>query len=172
MPSTASLTMADYDGQVGIVGYNIPEVTSANIVAVSTDIGELRTAIEAVTRGVSIKTEMSIISRHTSSNAKSTDELAQRGNKWRVSYRDITEFLDAPTNTIPNPGYLKAFDLEIPTADFAQRVNGSDVVFNEGTLGVSQAFTDLGSAIQDLVLSPYGGAIKVQLIEAVTRSGG
>lgn len=171
MPSTASLTLNDYDGQSGVVGWNTQEVTAANFVDVATGLGSMRDKIEEVTLGISIKSELSIISRFNGSNAQATSELAQRGNKWRIAYTDDTEFLDAPTNTIPNPGYRKSFDLELPTADLSLREANSDFVYSGGT-GVSLAFETLATAVEAEVRSPYSGEVVVQFIKAVTRSGG
>lgn len=171
MPSTGSLTLNDYDGQPGIIGYNTAEVTAANLAGIALDMGSFRTAVEAVTLGVSIKSELSIISRFNASNSKSADVLAQRGNKWMVSYLDATEFLDGG-NTIPNPGYRKSFTLDIPTADLSYRTQGQDIVWALGGANNHVDFDNLVSKTETLIRSPYSGLVEVQQIEAVTRAGG
>lgn len=171
MTTVGSITLNDYDGQAGIVGFNFDEATAANFASLATAMGSIRSAIEAVTLGISTKSEMSIIARFAASDARATSPLAQRGNKWRVVYFDDTEWLDAPTNTIPNPGYRKSFDLEIPTADLSLRDGNSDVVFSGG-VGVDPLFETLALALVGNIRSPYSGDIGINYIEAVTRSGG
>lgn len=171
MPSTASLTLNDYDGQPGIVGINVEEVTAANITAVATAMGNWRGAIEAITLGITIKSQLSILSRFNASNARATSNLAQRGNKWIVFYRDNSQFLDAG-NTVPNPGFQRAFTLDIPTADLSFRTAQQDVVWAIGSLTNPTEFDDLVTAGQALVKSPYSGDILVERVEATTRAGG
>jgi len=171
MPSTGSLTLNDYDGQAGIIGYNTEEVTAANMVAIATAMGNFRTAVEAVTLGLTIKSELSIIARFNASNAKASSQLAQRGNKWMVSYLDNTAFLDG-LNTIPNPGYQKAFTFDIPTADLTFRSAGQDVVWDLNDPAPDADMDALATAIGALVKSPYSGSAVPQAIHTVTRSGG
>lgn len=175
MASNASYTINDYDSQAGIVGIQIPEVSDTNFVDVATKIGELRTTMTPLIRGIFIQTQMSIISRYNASDEPATDDLAQRGNKWRVVYRDTSQWADAPTNTVPNYGYLKTFDVEIPTANLTLREGNSDVIYTKAGGGVGAAAAAIAAFVADfeeLVVSPYGGVPDVLRIEAVTRTGG
>jgi hypothetical protein len=175
MPSNLSITVNDYDGQAGIVGFQCTEITDTNIVGVGTAFGTFRTTMMALLRGVAIQSQMTILSKYENSDAKATDDLAQRGNKWRVAYRDNTQWLDSPTNTIPNYGYRKSFDLELPTANLTLRENNSDVIYTQAGGGVgagAAAINAFVAAFNNLVRSPYGGDAQVVMIEAVTRTGG
>lgn len=175
MPSNASWSINDYDGQTGIVGVQTTEITDLNFVAVATQMGTFRTTLTELIRGIFVQAQLSIISRFAASTDKATDDLAQRGNKWRVQYRDNTQFLDAPTNSVVNYGYLKPFDFEVPTADLTLRENNSDIIYTLAGGGVGAASADIEAfvaAANALVRSPYGGAAQVLMIEAVTRSGG
>lgn len=175
MPSNASLSINDYDAQTGIVGFQVAEVTAANLVGIATAMGTFRTTLTALIRGVVVQSQLSIISRFSASDVPATDDQAQRGNKWRVSYRDNTPFLDDPANTVVNYGYLKQFDFEIPTANLTLRENNSDVIYTlaNGGIGASAAAINaFVAAANGLVRSPYGGDCQVINIEAVTRSGG
>lgn len=174
MPSNASWSINDYDAQTGIVGIQTQEVTAGNLVAVATAMGNFRTAMQELIRGVVVQSQLSIVSRFSASDVPSTDDLAQRGNKWRVQYRDNTQFLDAG-ETVVNYGYLKMFDVEIPTANLTLRENNSDVIYTLTNGGIGAGAADINAfvaAFNALVRSPYGGAAQVIMIEAVTRAGG
>ena len=175
MPSNASISINDYDSQTGIVGFQVAEVTAATIVGIATAMGTFRLAMMPLIRGVVVQSQLSIVSRFGASDVPATDDQAQRGNKWRVSYRDNTQFLDAPTNSVVNYGYLKQFDFEVPTANLTLRENNSDVIYTNSGGGVGAAASDINdfvAATNSLARSPYGGDAAVIRIEAVTRSGG
>lgn len=175
MPGNYSVSINDYDGQTGITGISFIELTAANFVTVLGQLGTFRSTLQALIRGVQVQAQVSIISRLAPGNTRADDDQAQRGNKWRVSYRDTTAFLDAPTNTIVNYGYQKPFDYEIPTANLSLRENNSDVIYTEAGGGVGLAAADIeahAAAFEAVGRSPYGGECVVQFIEAVTRSGG
>lgn len=172
MPSNQTISINDYDGQTGVVGWNLVPLDITNLVDQTTAINAFIAQIELATLGVVVSKRTNIQTQLASNSLASSDENAQRGNKWRISYYDDLEFLDSPTDSVPNPGYLKPFDMEIPTADLSQRVGNSNVVFtlDGGTVGgFPSGFV---TAMQATVRSPYGGNIVVTLIEAVTRSGG
>lgn len=171
MPTTGSISFNDYDGQTGVVGFNFTEITPANFVDVATGLGDLRAKIEPVILGLPIKSELSIIGRFNASNARASDSSAQRGNKWRISYADDQAWLDPGTDSIPNPGFQKPFDIELPTADLSLRASNSDFVYSDG-VGVTLAFESLVTSIENSCLSPYGGTVTVNFIKAVTRAGG
>ena len=171
MPTFGSISLNDYDGQTGVVGFRLEEATGANFVALATAMGDIRAGVEGITIGTTVKSEMSIIARFAASDVRATDPTAQRGNKWRVVYTDDQPFLDPGPNTIPNPGYRGSFDVEIPTADLTLRVNNSDIVYSNG-VGVDPAFEAFVLPFITNCRSPYSGTVAVNYIEAVTRSGG
>lgn len=175
MPSNFTMSINDYDAQTGIVGFQVAEVTDLNFVGIATQLGEWRASVLPLIRGLVVQSQLSIVSRFSAADVPATDDQAQRGNKWRVSYRDTTPFLDAPANTVVNYGYLKQFDFEIPTANLTLRENNSDVIYTSGGGGVGASAAVINAFVTEtnqIVRSPYGGDGAVILIEAVTRSGG
>lgn len=172
MPSTFSLTINDYDRQTGVVGGNIEQLSGANFGAAVANLDAFRLAVEQVTIGISIKQELSYQEKFQDPRIAAGNDLAQRGNKWRVAYYDDTQYLDAPTNAVPNPGFRKPFDIEIPCADLTYRIGNSDQVWALGSATNDPDMDALVSAFEDLVRSPYTGEAEVTFIEAVTRSGG
>lgn len=175
MSSKASISMVDFDGQTGVTGFNIPEVDATNFAAITTQLEVVEDAIEAITEGLVVQNQISSIRRKQPSNARSASTLAQRGNKWLVSYTDIDPYLDAPANTIPNNGFNQAFDMEIPTAKLSLRENKqNDVYIYDATTPYSAdtTITTFVDEIQDLATSPYGGEIRVLKISAQTVTGG
>lgn len=175
MPSNLSISINDYDAQTGIVGFQCAEVSDTNFVGIATAFGEFRAAMMPLIRGVAIQSQMTIVSRFAAADQPATDDQAQRGNKWRVVYRDNSQWADAPTNSVPNYGYLKTFDVEIPTANLTLRENNSDVIYTQSGGGVGAADAQIEAFVAEfnsLVRSPYGGDAQVLRIEAVTRTGG
>lgn len=175
MASNYSQSIIDYDGQTGITGLQFTELTVGNFTAVLTKLGTLRDAMSELYLGDLVNTQVSIMHRYSSGDVPSNNDLAQRGNKWRVIVRDTSEWANPPTNTVPNYGFGKTFDFEIPTADLTLREANSDVIYTQSGGGVGAKETEIEAfvaAVEDVWLSPYGGAGTVVKIEAVTRSGG
>jgi hypothetical protein len=93
------------------------------------------------------------------SQALPTDQDAQRGNKWLVSYHDNTQFFDPPVNAIPNDAYLRKFRVMIPTANnslLADNENDLDI-----TAGAGLAFK---TAFEAVAKSPAGGTVVIDFI--------
>jgi hypothetical protein len=169
MASRASYQQNDYDGDSTVTGFVIDEVTDANIVALGTAFGTLRSAIEAVTLGVSIRSQFSIESQFNSDKTKASDTSAKRGNKWLVSLNDTQQFLDPPTNSIPNPNFGETFQISIGNADFSLRTNNSDVVYTNTNPGSwSAQMQALATATEALVRSKFGTTGEVIEIRANT----
>lgn len=171
MASTGSITLKDYDGNTGVVGFHTAEITAANFAGMTSAIEDLEDAVEAVTTGLVIQNELSSIRRKANSKAKSGDATSQRGNKWLVTYMDNTAEIAVGT---PNAGYLKIFDVEIPTADLSMRIDNENDVYDAGLDPESEIpeFITLADELNSIMRSPYGGVALVLKIEAVTRSGG
>lgn len=171
MASNGSISIKDYDGNLGVVGFHTAEITAGTFAAMTTAIEELETAIEAVTLGLVIQNELSSVRRKANSSATSGDPLAQRGNKWMVTYMDNTAEISVG---IPNQGFLKLFQLEIPTADLSLRVDNENDVYDAALTPESDsaAIITLANELNQIMRSPYGGVALVLRIEAVTRSGG
>lgn len=169
MASRVNYQQNDYDGDSTNLGFAIDEVTSANIVQLSTDFGTLRTAIEAVCLGESIRSTMSIESQFASDKTKATDANAKRGNKWLVSLEDTQQFLDPPTNSIPNPNYRETFQFTIGCANLSLRTQNSDIVYSSANPADYPAqFQTLATAIETIARSKFGTTGEVVEIRAVT----
>lgn len=167
MASRAALQQNDFDGDSTVVGFATDEITDTNIVSVSTAFGAFRAAVEAVTLGVSIQSGLTIESQFASSKTKAANSGAKRGNKWLVTFEDNQQWLDAPTNTIPNPNYRETFQITIGCADLSLRTNNSEIVYAPtGTWDA--AFVDLASKCENIVRSKFGTTGTVVEIRAVT----
>lgn len=162
-----SFTLMDYDRETSTMNFATGPITVATLPAALTQFGALRTAIQGITVGT-VAAESLYVNRTKLSNTPPADPHAQRERKWLVTYEDATEYFDAPTNSIPNAGFGKVFNVEIPTADFGIAdillPNSGDA--NLTLLPMSQFIT----AFENLVHSPYNGAVSVIRIQAIGRS--
>jgi len=160
MPQPAyGLTFRDYEGSLGTTEINTGLVTALTLPALLTQVGDLRTAIDAIVIGV-IADERQTVFNTILSQDYPASQNAQRGNKWVVYYHDTTQFFDAPVNAIPNAGYLKPFHIMIPTADntlLADNEKDLDITANPGLAFVT--------AFEAVAKSPYGGSVAVDKIE-------
>lgn len=116
MATRAFLTVEDYEKSTSNMFFWVQDITAANFASVTQDIDELKDAAAAIIRGT-IK-GVGFTKTYDESFAVNTDPEAQRETKWLVTYRDTTPYLDA-LNAIPNPGYGKIFNAEVPTADLS-----------------------------------------------------
>ena len=141
-------------------------VTAVSLPGLLTQFGTLRTATDAIILGV-IQEEAQYVFKTKLSNSVPADPNAQRERKWLVTYEDITPFFDPGTDAIPNAGYRKVFNLEIPTADAALLPTDIETDF------VSLAQAAIGpwvTAYEAIARSPYGGSVNVLTIEMVGRN--
>lgn len=160
MPMPAyGITVRDWEGSLGTVEINTGAVTAVSLPGLLTQVGALRSAIDALIIGV-ISDERQTVFNTILSAALPVSEFAQRGNKWIVYYHDNTAFFDDPINAIPNAGYLKPFHIMLPTADNAL-LDANETVLDISA-GVGLAFV---TAFQALARSPYGGTVIVDSVE-------
>lgn len=156
---TYSLSLRDWDKKIGDVQINTGLVTALTLPALLTQIGTLRSAIAALVIGV-VANEKQEVFNTILSQAVPTDPMAQRGNKWLVSYHDNTQFFDAPVNAIPNDAYLRKFRIMIPTAN--NDLLADNDTFLDITAGVGLAFVN---AFQAMAKSPAGGSVVVDFVQ-------
>lgn len=163
----------DYEPERSSVSIGIENVTTSNITAILLASASLRSAMEAITLGQFVDREITISQAFASASTPATNPAAERENKWLVTYEDITEYSNAPTNTVFNQGYRKVFTLELPTADVGIRINNDNVIYKRGAdtpipnLPDAETFV---TALEAILKSPYGGEASVLKIEAVGRN--
>ena len=167
----ASITLADFDGQKGIMAINTATITAANYETVRAAVENLKDASLPITDGQPIQYSIGQSYLLSGSSVKSNVQDSQRGNKWDIQCYDITQDLAAG---VPNPYFRKPFNYLLPTADFDLRgtYGNSDVVWQNLGDNNTEVFDDFVAAFEAVAKSPVGGSLNVQVISAVTVSGG
>lgn len=102
----------DYNSEASRTGVWVTTLTAGNIVAQTTLINSLLTAMAAVTLGEQ-QTQTITLSRIIVSGDLPTDVHAQRENKWLVRYHDV--------------GTNEKFTVTIPCADLTLLADHSDM---------------------------------------------
>jgi hypothetical protein len=165
MPAHGGFSITDYNGEKSPFGFQTGPVTVATLPNVLSQFGALRGAVENIILGV-VHKEWEYAFDTLLSNVWPGDVNAQRERKWLGVYEDTTQFLDL-VNAIANPGYLKKFTFEIPTADFSggRLLPGKD----EGDLA-EPTMAAFVTAFQTLAKSPYGGTPRILSMTGVGRN--
>lgn len=132
------------------MGFYMPTVSSANYDAVAAAVGTLQTAFNGVTIGDLSAQKLNAIDEAVGAAAASP--LAQRENKWLVSYTDDVD---------PNGNGR----FEIPMADLTKLAAGGELL----DVSVGSDGEALVQAIEADVLSKLGNAITVTSIRFVGR---
>jgi len=112
----------------------ITTLTPANVAATETLLGNLLTAIQAVTLGSVQKKEL-VYSRTILSATPAASTAAQRENKWLARYHDATTF--------------KKYVISFPCADLSKLVSGSEFLVLTSGDGAA-----LKTAFEALVVPP------------------
>lgn len=159
-------SILDWDGESSAMSFNTGAVTAVSLPGLLTQFGALRTATDAMILGT-ISEEAQYVFKTKLSNTLPTDKNAQRERKWLATYEDNLPFFDNPVNAIPNAGYRKVFNLEIPTADATLLPTTPPGDKLDLSTGVPAAWV---TAFEDIARSPYGGTVTVLSIELVGRN--
>jgi len=115
------ISMRDSSNEIGKTEFNIGDLTAVSLAGALTEMGALKTAIEAVTLGVVASERWG--DADIVSNSRPTSGLAQRGVRWNVLIEDNTTHLKT-TNYVPTadltllpdaPGGGKLEDLDLST---------------------------------------------------------
>lgn len=146
-----TLTIADNtvrNGQPETTSVAVPitTLTSGNVVAQTTLVGNLQTAIAALTIGNLLKSEM-LFSRTLIGAGAAADPLAQRENKLLLRYHDAVEF--------------QKFQVSIGTFDLTFLIANSEYVDLAAGAGLA-----LKTAFEAVVVSPADSAHAVILDSA------
>lgn len=165
MPARGGFQIADYNNEKSDFTFITGPVTALTIQDVLVKFGEMRGRVENITLGV-VHKEWQYAWNTLLSNVLPGDVNAQRERKWLGVYEDTTQFLDL-VNAIENPGYLKKFTFEIPTADFSdgRLIAGSDQA-NFANTSISQFI----ATYESFAKSPYGGTPRVLSMTGVGRN--
>lgn len=165
MPAHGGFSITDYNGEKSPFGYQTGPITAVTLPNVLTQTAALRGAVENIIVGV-VNKEWQYAFDTPLTNVWPGDVNAQRERKWLVVYEDTSQFLDL-ANAIPNPGFLKKFTSEVPTADFSngRLLPGKD----EGDLAET-TMAAFVTAFQNLAKSPYGGVPRVLSMTGVGRN--
>jgi hypothetical protein len=161
---TWSETIQDYNGETSVTGINVGAVTAVSLPGLLSDIADYRAGIDGLILGT-VKSDQLVAYKTPGTNALPADQNAQVERKWLVTYDDITQYFDAPINSIPNAGFGKIFNVEIATADATLLDDNQE--FLPISSGPGLAFA---SAFNTLAKSPYGGTARVLTIELVGRT--
>lgn len=162
-----TITIKDYSKELSTTSINVGAVTAVSIAGLLSDIDDYKTAVDALVVGVLRSDELRAF-KTSLSTANPASAQAQRERKFLVTYADDLPFFDDPINAIPNAGFGKVFNFEIPTADFSL----ADL-FPTNTDEVDLSQTQIAAfvtAFEAVARSPYGGTVEVLAVTGVGRS--
>lgn len=163
MPAPGSIRITDFALENSFFQPNLPlaNTPAANLTALDNII------TPAFNDGLilGLPSTLSVAYKGQSALSGVIPNTAQREAKWLIVYEDISQFLDPPANTVPNPYFGRRFTQELPTANPALLANNSD------TLPLSDAaVTGFANALAANAVSPVGGAIALVEIRYVGRN--
>ena len=161
-----SINIMDWSRETSSVGVRVGAVTAVSLPGLLSEIDDFREATEALILGEA-QSDQLVAFKTNLSNAVPTDPAAQRENKWLVTYADDTQFFDPPINAIPNEGFGRKFQIEIPTANLSTDLllPNSDEADLTATEWVAWVL-----AFESLARSPHGGVPLVLRVKAVGRN--
>ncbi|NJL55933.1 hypothetical protein HC928_12635 [bacterium] len=177
MPTIASATFVDYDGEQSSVSYNLVNVaadgSNYNAVVAANDL--IRSTMAALQRGVVVSERKVIANRLAAPGTRASNAEAQREEKWLVTYFDNQGILNPgadPGAQIVNPNYYKLYNLEIPCADVGIRQSGDNFIVKNGVSLIPaapaiQAFID---AFNVNARTPTNTTCEILTIQAVGRN--
>jgi hypothetical protein len=163
MATRGYVAMEDYDKEACGTHVNLADIgfVGATYATESQNLDEIKDALILVSGARVISAQLT--KEFPESPAVVTDKNFQRETKWLVRYFDNQQFLDA-ANTIPNPGYLKKFNFEVPCAKLALLRDGSD----EMNISTGDGAT-FKTSIEGNYRSPTGGTITIIEVVHVGR---
>lgn len=157
-------TLIDHNGEKTTINFNVGVVTAATLPDLLTKTGNMRTAIEGITLGT-VNREGLLAFGTTLSSELPANDLAQVESAWMIVYEDVAEYLDPPTNVVPNPSYHKLYTATLGTADIAGNLLPNSDVANQEVTAIGNFVT----AFESTVRSPNGGAVEIRDMYHVGR---
>lgn len=146
--ANGTIVITDYANKSSTVGVNLQAADQGGVNAgtLFQDLDEAKDAIAPLVNGAITRVNFSVSFPETGMTAA---DGSARGNKWLVTMRDTTQYLDNG-NVIQNPGFGKTWDFEIPCANFTLLDAGQDEL--SLSAGVGATFK---AAIEPNVRSPW-----------------
>jgi len=164
MPSHWSENIQDYNGETSVTGVAVGNVTAVSLPGLLTNIAAYRAAVDDLILGT-VKSDTLVAYKTPGTNALPSDQNAQVERKWLVTYDDITQYFDPPTNAIPNAGFGKIFNLEIATANAELLADNQEYLDISAGPGLAYA-----TAFNNMSRTPYGGVGRVLTVQLVGRT--
>lgn len=151
MPGKYNRTFADYTSEKSTVSIYIPTLTSANYDAVSAQIDDLDTAMNAVVLGSEVKRQI-VSAESGSGQGQASNAYAQREMKWLCTYQDDVT--------------LKYHNFEMPCPKL-----DANLVDNNGDADLSQAaWSAFVTAFEAVARSADGNAVTFVRARLVGRN--
>lgn len=167
MPTKAVITWKDYDGEPSDTSFAVQDVGPTNFGSVTTDINEVRTAMQDISLATVFTDGM------TKTNVQAfdlpTDPNAQRERRWSVTMRDTTPFL-AALGTVANAGYGKTFTFTVPGAkieadSLLPHTDIADVVNNTAMAAAVASFNaNIRSPWNHTAVAPATEVVEIRLV--------
>lgn len=166
MPTRASITIEDHEGQISTMSFWVTDLSALNYGSVTQDVDEIKDAVAPLIEGKIRKVDITKTFPETFDPVN--NPLAQVEAKWLVTFRDTTQFLDA-ANSIANPGYGKLFTMEVPTAKLTLKPATS---LDQPSAGdIDYADTDVVAfiaAFEANVRSPYNTSAVAPTVDVIS----
>lgn len=156
---TATFTIIDESKEKAVSSMNVGIVTGASLPGLLTNLGQFKTALDAVIIGTVFKESLTVYDNPTG-EALPTNPYAQREIRWIVHYHDSQEMFGLE----PNNAFGRAYTVEFACPDLSIKVAGSDLMIINA--GVGQTFV---TEFQECFLAPSGGTLVVDFVELVGR---
>lgn len=163
MPLPASVSFRDRSNEPTSFNPNLDDTLTT--AAAFTALGNIITPAFADGLILGLPLNYSIAYKQASGIVGPQPANAHREVKWIVSYQDTSQFLDPPTNSVPNPYYLRIFSQELPCANPDILPAGSDTLPLTSTEAVNFV-----SAFNTNAKSPVGGNVNIIEIRWVGRN--
>lgn len=158
--AVGSISIRDRSDELTVTRLNVADtVTAADL---ATEAADLFNA--GVITGLPIRSGVTV--QQVISLAGAIGSNAQRELKWNVTYEDVQEFLDPGTDTVPNPGFGKLYNLELGTANSSALDPGTDILAPTST-----EWSAIDTFFQNVpILSPTGGETALRRVRLVGRN--
>lgn len=167
--ATGQLVFEDYNGEISRMNVHLnsfepPNLLPPNWGSITTDLDEVKAAINGASITVGEIREVNISVDLQSYTAPVTDYYAARESKWLVTCRDTTPLL---ASGIANPGYGKLFQFEIPTAKRALLLDHASAD-DEDVLDLTESpIQEFVATIEAALCSPWNHSVSLGITPTI-----